>query len=75
MLITLVDVISCENPLCREFAKPVFSNSHGVRSYYCHVCGKVSYPRAVDAGLAASPQQFEAYMRRLVAPSVPAGRG
>ncbi len=66
MLITLIDVISCENPSCREFAKPVLHRAHQVRSYYCQVCGKVSYPRAVDASLASSPDRFKAYLRKAV---------
>lgn len=70
MLITLVDVISCENPTCREFAKPVFSGTHGVRSHYCHVCGRVSYPRAVDAELAASIERYEAYLRSILRAAV-----
>jgi len=69
MLITLVDVISCENPQCREFARPVLSNTFGVRSYYCNVCGRVSYPRVVDAELAFSPEKYEAYLRKLITPA------
>jgi len=69
MLITLVDVISCENPRCREFARPVLSNALGARSYYCNVCGRVSYPRVVDAELAFSPEKYGAYLRKLIKPA------
>ncbi len=62
MLITLVDVVSCENPDCREFAR-IVPEMRGARSYYCPVCGTVSLPRAVDADLADSPDRFEAYLR------------
>jgi len=69
MLITLLDVVSCENPSCREFAKPVLHRSQAARSYYCQVCGGVSYPRAVDAELAASPEGYKAYLRTLILPA------
>lgn len=62
MLITLIDVVSCENPKCREFAK-IVSDTYGLRSHYCSVCGSVSAPRAVDAALARDPQQYEVYIR------------
>lgn len=65
MLITLVDVVGCENPDCRAFAQ-IFSAAHGARSFYCPVCGKISHPRAVDAALAALPQRYEAYLREIV---------
>ncbi|MHB9036165.1 MAG: hypothetical protein ACYC64_05825 [Armatimonadota bacterium] len=65
MLVSLVDVISCENPKCRDFAKLVPA-TRGVTSYYCPVCDKVSYSRTVDAALAASPQKFKDYLQQTV---------
>ena len=65
MLITLVDVVGCENPDCREFAR-IISVGGGARSYYCPVCGEASRCRAIDAALAAMPQDYEAYLRRTV---------
>jgi len=65
MLLTLIDVISCENPECREFARIVAG--YAARTYYCPVCGSVSHSRTIDAELAARPQDFEAYLTRTVA--------
>lgn len=65
MLLSLVDVLGCENPQCREFAQHPIP-AHGARTYYCPVCGRISYSRAVDAALAASPVRYEAYLRRLI---------
>ena len=65
MLITLVDVVGCENPACREFAR-ITSVGNGARSYYCPVCGEVSRCRAIDAALAARPQDYEAYLRHTI---------
>ncbi|MCE5324391.1 hypothetical protein LLG46_13910 [bacterium] len=63
MLIALIDVVSCENPKCRDFAK-IVPGTHGVTSYYCPVCGKISYPRTVDAALADSPERYKEYLQR-----------
>lgn len=65
MLLTMVDVVSCENPECRDFAR-IASRPRGTRSYYCQVCGKISYARAVDASLAASPERYKAYLRGII---------
>lgn len=65
MLITLVDVVSCENPECREFAR-IVSGTHGARSYYCPVCGTISLPRAVGTDLVTNPQRYEAYLREMI---------
>lgn len=65
MLVTMIDVISCENPSCRDFAR-IVPGMHGLRSYYCPICGNVSYARAVDAALAANPQRFEQHLRQIV---------
>jgi hypothetical protein len=62
MLLSMVEVISCENPDCREFGK-VVSLARGIRSYYCPICGIVSGARAVDANLANSPEMYKAYLR------------
>ena len=68
MLITLVDVNGCENPECREFAR-ITSVGSGARSYYCPLCGEVSRRRAIDAALAARPQDYETYLRRAILPA------
>ena len=65
MLVTMIDVISCENPECREFAR-IIPGTHGLRSYYCPLCGSVSYARPVDAALATVPQQYLEYLRRVL---------
>jgi hypothetical protein len=64
MLITLIDVVSCENPECREFARIV--PNYAARTYYCPVCGQVSHTRTVDAALVARPQDYESYLCRHV---------
>lgn len=66
MLLTLIDVTSCENPDCREFARIVAS--YTVRKYYCPVCGSVSHARTVDAELASKPHAYEAYLTRVTSP-------
>lgn len=66
MLVTITDVISCENPGCREFAR-IIPGTHGLRSYYCPICGSVSYARPVDAALATDPQRFKEFLRQVVA--------
>ena len=65
MLITLLEVLSCENPECKEFGRIVTGPS-GVRSYYCQICGKTSPARAVYVGLAAAPERYRSYLRRVV---------
>ena len=65
MLLTIVEVLSCENPNCRDFAK-VTVGTLGARSYYCPICGKISYARAVDVNLASDIQRFESYLRAAI---------
>jgi hypothetical protein len=72
MLITLIHVIGCENPRCREFAR-IVSDSPGKSLYYCPVCGGVSLPRTVPESIAVSPQRYEAYLRGELAPARKAG--
>jgi hypothetical protein len=67
MLLTMIEVVSCENLKCRDFAL-VMPNPHRLRSYYCPLCGKVSSVRVVDANLAESPQRFKAYVLERVQP-------
>jgi hypothetical protein len=62
MLVALIDVISCENPKCRDFAK-IVPEMRGVNSYYCPVCGGISYPRTVDASIADSPTRYKNYLQ------------
>lgn len=65
MLLTLVEVVTCENPRCREFARSI-PRPREMRSYYCPVCGGISYPRVVDTGLAESPEKLGAFLRRIL---------
>jgi len=66
MLITIVDVVGCENPRCTQFAKPV-DIPRNMRTYYCQTCGCVSRVRAVDARIAASPEQYKEFLLRAIA--------
>lgn len=65
MLLTMVDVVSCENPQCREFAR-IVPRAPETRSYYCQVCGSISRARAVDTSLLASPARYEAHLREVI---------
>jgi len=65
MLLTIVDSICCENPRCKEFAR-VVPVCRGVRSYYCPVCGGVSYARPVDASLANEHDRFKEYLLQVI---------
>ena len=65
MILTLVDIVSCENPQCRQFAR-IAHHTPDLRSYYCQICGTISRPRAVDASLVASAERYEAYLRKAV---------
>ena len=67
MLITFIDVIGCENPQCRDFAK-IASGAREVKSYYCPVCCKVSSARTVPSNVAESPARYEQYLRGAIAP-------
>lgn len=67
MLLTMIEVVSCENPRCREFAR-ISPNPHRLRSYYCPVCGNVSTVRVVDINLAESPERYRAYLQERAAP-------
>ncbi|MCE5314413.1 MAG: hypothetical protein ABFD49_11460 [Armatimonadota bacterium] len=73
MLVYLVDVISCENPKCREFAKLV-PVTQGMTSYYCPLCEKISYLRTIDATLASSPENYKAYIERTLLTAEAVGR-
>lgn len=61
MLLTMVEVLCCDNPKCRDFAQ-VAPNPHRLRSYYCPICNKVSGIRVVDARLADSPELLKTYL-------------
>ena len=65
MLLTMIEVISCENLNCRDFAK-IIPGTHGLRSYYCPLCASISYARPVDAALATMPQRYQEYLRQLL---------
>jgi len=67
MLLTMIEVVSCENPRCKEFAR-IAPNPHRLRSYYCPVCGKVSALRVVEINLAESPERFAAYLTERTGP-------
>lgn len=61
MLLTIIEVVSCENPKCRVFAQ-ISPNPHRLKSYYCPVCSKVSSVRVVDVGLAESRERYKTYL-------------
>ena len=65
MLLTIVDVVSCENTQCRQFGV-VVPHAPDSGSYYCQVCGEITHRRAVDASLAASPERYVAYLRKAI---------
>lgn len=65
MLFTMVDVISCENPECREFAR-IMPTAREVRFHYCPVCCTVSRSRPVDSKLAESESDYKAYLLRAI---------
>ena len=64
MLISLIEVVTCENPNCSEFATMV-ELPRGARTYYCQTCGKVSRVRGVDARVLASPEKFKEFLLSL----------
>ena len=61
MLLTMVEVVSCENPKCKEFAR-VSPNPHRLTNFYCSGCSKVSASRFVDINLAESPERYKDYL-------------
>lgn len=61
MLLTIVEIVSCENPKCRDFAR-ISPNPHRLKTYYCPVCSKVSALRVVDANIAESPERYKTYL-------------
>lgn len=68
MLLTMVEILCCENPRCRDFAQ-VTPNPHRLRSYYCPICNKVSSIRVVDARVADSPELLKSYILDREAPA------
>jgi hypothetical protein len=68
MLLTMIEVVCCENTKCKEFGR-IAPNPHRLKSYYCPVCGKVSAMRIVDANLADSPERFRDYVLERVQPA------
>lgn len=64
MLITLLDVVSCENPDCREFGR--IAQGFAARTYYCPVCGSVSHARTVDAAVTADPEIYRDYLAKTI---------
>jgi hypothetical protein len=68
MLLTMIEVVCCENTKCKEFGR-IAPNPHRLKSYYCPVCGKVSAMRIVDANLADSPDRFRAHVLERVQPA------
>ena len=65
MLLTIVDVVSCENTQCRQFAL-IVPHAPDLRSYYCQVCGEITHLRGVDASLVASPDRYTAYLLKAI---------
>jgi len=68
MLLTMIEIVCCENTKCRDFGR-IAPNPHRLRSYYCPVCGKVSSLRIVDANLADSPERFRTYLLERIQPA------
>lgn len=68
MLLTMVEVLCCNNTKCRDFAQ-VTPNPHRLRSYYCPICNRVSEVRVVDARLADSPELLKSYILEREAPA------
>lgn len=68
MLLTMVEILCCDNPKCRDFAQ-VAPNPHRLRSYYCPICNRVSSVRVVDARLADSHELLKAYILEREAPA------
>jgi len=68
MLLTMVEILCCDNTKCRDFAQ-VAPNPHRLRSHYCPICNKVSAIRVVDARLADSPDLLKTYMLERGAPA------
>ncbi len=68
MLLTMIQVVCCENTKCKEFGR-IAPNPHRLKSYYCPVCGRVSAMRIVDANLADSPERFRDYVLERVQPT------
>ena len=63
MLITIVDVVSCENPKCSQFAKQV-DLPRELRTYYCQTCGSVNQIRGIDAGIAFSTEKYAKFLKQ-----------
>lgn len=61
MLLTIIEVVSCENPKCKDFGR-ISPNPHRLRSYYCPVCSKVSSVRVVDVNVAESIERYKNYL-------------
>ena len=61
MLLTIIEVVSCENPKCKDFGR-IAPNPHRLRSYYCPVCSKVSTVRVVDVNVAESIERYRNYL-------------
>ena len=61
MLFTIIEVVSCENPRCKDFAR-IAPNPHRLKSYYCPVCSKVSSVRVVDVKVAESIELYKSYL-------------
>lgn len=68
MLLTMIEVVCCENTKCKDFGR-IAPNPHRLKSYYCPVCGKVSAMRIVDANLADSSERFHAHVLERVQPT------
>lgn len=66
MLVSIVEVLSCENPRCRKFGQ-IVEESRQSRFYYCPICGTVSKPRSVSAAIASSTERYRQHLREVVA--------
>ena len=65
MLVSVVEVLSCENPWCRKFGQ-IIEQPHKSTFYYCPVCGTVSKTREVNSALASSPERYKEHLRKVV---------
>ena len=68
MLLTMVEVVSCENPKCKAFAR-VSPNPHRLSTFYCPICSKVSAARVVDINVAPSSERYRAYLTERCGPA------
>ena len=62
MLINIIEVASCENPNCTEFARLALL-PRNVRSYYCPTCHGVNPVRGVDSKILETRSTYAEYLK------------